>query len=399
MKKLLIVLLVLALCLPSALAETTYRILQKGDQGSDVLALKQAMYWLGYFKSLELTEAYNDTMVERVQQLQETNGLTADGIATAELQLLVFSGNCVPSGTQPKPSAAPTPAPTPIAPHSLPDMPALTEDGFLADADAEYIYENTKDGLWVYKSQTLSVIINRYQDTRQKVVWFETDIRCTPDAPLHSYLAQTRNGSITTATPVKLAKDNQVVLAITDDFFGARVSNNARPGVIVRNGEALYDRTFPAGHTGFPNLDTLAVYQDGSMKALRSDAFTAQQYLDNGATDVYAFGPLLISDGTAMDDLKQKDRDQRREPRCALGMIEPYHYLILTVKGRTSDSDGVYFQWMANQMLQRSVTEALNLDGGGTIGLIFMGKVLNSSGNNMREVSGIIGFGVSEQVK
>lgn len=43
-------------------------------------------------------------------------------------------------------------------------------------------------------------------------------------------------------------------------------------------------------------------------------------------------------------------------------------------------------------------TEALNLDGGGTAALMFMGEVLNRSDKDMRSVSTLISFGQSDKV-
>ncbi len=77
-------------------------------------------------------------------------------------------------------------------------------------------------------------------------------------------------------------------------------------------------------------------------------------------------------------------------------MIEPYHYLLVVVKGRTSDSDGAYLTWVADKMLEKGVTEALNLDGGGTTALVFMGKLLNKSDKSPRSVGSMIGFGEME---
>lgn len=95
--------------------------LQKGDSGPDVLALKQRMYYLGYFNSLKnLTNKYNDVMAKRVAQLQKNNGLEATGIATPELQELIFSDECVWVASTPKPTPVPTTAPTPVRPQADP---------------------------------------------------------------------------------------------------------------------------------------------------------------------------------------------------------------------------------------------------------------------------------------
>ena len=44
------------------------------------------------------------------------------------------------------------------------------------------------------------------------------------------------------------------------------------------------------------------------------------------------------------------------------------------------ESKGVYFDWLADKMLEKGAVEALNLDGGGTVALVFMGEILNKTG-------------------
>lgn len=152
-------------------------------------------------------------------------------------------------------------------------------------------------GCGIYKSDVLSVEIRRYTDTLNTLVWFETDVRCTPGAPLTSYLSAGKTPGRRGVNPIDLARDNHVVLGITDDFFGTRRNNNETVGIVIRNGKIISDKTYKANRARFPNLEVLAVFNDGSMKAYLSDAHTAQEYLDMGATDVFAFGPILVSDG------------------------------------------------------------------------------------------------------
>ena len=78
-------------------------------------------------------------------------------------------------------------------------------------------------------------------------------------------------------------------------------------------------------------------------------------------------------------------------------MIEPYHYVVLTVKGRADDSKGTYLPWLADRMLSLGAVEAMNLDGGGTVSLVFNGKMLNKGTKNLRNVTSMIGFGGTPQ--
>ena len=66
------------------------------------------------------------------------------------------------------------------------------------------------------------------------------------------------------------------------------------------------------------------------------------------------------------------------------------------MKGRVRESKGVYFDWLADKMLEKGAVEALNLDGGGTVALVFMGEILNKTGKTMRDITSIIGFGQYE---
>ena len=397
-------LLLCAFCLPGLAEE--YRELKLGMNGDDVQRFKVAMYWLGYFTTPNLDGNFTRTTQERVKQLQKNNGLEQTGVADAALQELVFSGNAVKTKSAPKPSPVPTPAPTPQPPLDLSAvLPDRTEEGFLTeDADAdEFVYTDEKEGVWIYLTPSLSIDLRRYEDTSDKrnpVVWFEADIHASAESPLTAYLTQGKKyqGKAYT-TPVKLARENRVVLAFADDNFGDRWNAGNRTGVIVRNGQIIGERTVAAGKGKFPNLEVLALFGDGTMKTFSSDAHTAQEYIDMGAVNTYAFGPILIQDGQLSEYMQRSEYYSYHEPRCAIGMIEPYHYYLLVVKGRTSDSDGVYLNWLADNMLRHGVTEGINLDGGGTTALVFMGQILNwSSVKQLRQTTSISGFGVSDQV-
>ena len=404
----LIALLLGALCLAACQAGATddlsqYETLKQGDEGRAVLRFKQAMYYLGYFKTLDVSNVYNGTTVERVKQLQEKNGLEQTGIATPELQALVFSGECVPSGTQPKPTVVPTPSPTPIPvkmPAPLPSAPPLSEEGFLdvSSGTEEFVHADAEEGLWLYYTSSIAIEVKRYEDVENKLVWFEGDIKCSEETPLKTYLSQGKNPGKYFKSPIYLSRLNKAVLAVTDDFFGYRWEYDMRLGIIIREGVIISDKTYKNDRTAFPNLEILAVFKDGSMKTFKSGDHTAQDFLDMGAVNVFAFGPVLVTEGELSDHMLKDDYYKYREPRCALGMIEPYHYQLLVVQGRVDASKGTYLTWLADKMLEKGVTEALNLDGGGTVSLMFMGEISNKPNKNLRSITSLIGFGNSELV-
>ena len=112
-----------------------------------------------------------------------------------------------------------------------------------------------------------------------------------------------------------------------------------------------------------------------------------------------AFGPWLARGGGINPALETSCRTG--EPRTAIGMIEPYHYVALYVEGRVERSGGVACEWLAQRMAELGAAEAINLDGGKTSCLVFMGVKLSISNpdglvRDGRSVSGMIGLGESD---
>ena len=69
-----------------------YCTLQSGDCGDDVIELKKRLMELGYFRDdSKMTNRYNDTLVGRVKMFQRQNGFEETGIATPDMQALLFS--------------------------------------------------------------------------------------------------------------------------------------------------------------------------------------------------------------------------------------------------------------------------------------------------------------------
>ena len=77
-----------------------YRVLQKGDKGDDVLALKKRLKELGYIRgNAALTNRYTEETAQRVTLFQRQAGMTEDGTAWQELQMYLFSDKA-PACTQ-----------------------------------------------------------------------------------------------------------------------------------------------------------------------------------------------------------------------------------------------------------------------------------------------------------
>ena len=284
-------------------------------------------------------------------------------------------------------------------PAPYPEMPVRDEEGFLAE-EGEFVYEDDDAGLWIYLSTTLQVEIRRQQDDRIPLIWFETEIRTRGEERFRTVLTDPEHPGKSFRYPDAIARDAGFVLGFTDDFFAERMSNKETVGIIIREGRIIHEKTYTKRNSHLPNLDMMIQYGDGSLEVCECTEYTAEELLEKGALNVFSFGPILIRDGVINEQVYGSHyRDL--EPRHALGMIEPGHYLLLSIQGRRDDSKGTMLQRVAEMMKERGVTQALNLDGGNTMALVFRGKMLNKKAvyqnrKFVRTVTSLIGIGTTE---
>jgi len=88
-----------------------YTTLQYGDSGEAVRELQIRLKELGFFTGTPLGN-YKTLTASAVQSYQKAMGLSADGIATPELQKMIFAGKLPESESTKAPQATATPAPT-----------------------------------------------------------------------------------------------------------------------------------------------------------------------------------------------------------------------------------------------------------------------------------------------
>ena len=175
--------------------------------------------------------------------------------------------------------------------------------------------------------------------------------------------------------------------------------------MVIRGKNVFFERVPAANRSQFPNLDTLAMNEDGSWNVYMSDELTAEEYLQRGAVDVFSFGPYLVRDGEINPFISKMTNGKTDQPRCAIGMIEPGHYYAMLAEGRIRNvSVGVNVPFLADHMLAAGCTQALNLDGGQTAVMMFMGNQITRIGKysggrtSARATTEIIGVGRSDLI-
>ena len=308
--------------------------------------------------------------------------------------------------------AVATPEPTPIPVYDKVnanvewpiEKPEVDAHGY--PVSGEYVLADDDAGLWFYASPTLVVRVDRFFDSEQVLTWYEAQIFCDLNAEhIGSILYNPNNPQQKHVQAALIAKQNQVVWGMNTDYYTYRVGRKTITGMVIRNKQVFFDRVPEANRHQFPNLDTLAMLEDGSWRVFHSDEHTAQEYLDMGAVDVFSFGPYLVRDGEINPFIAEMTNGITPQPRCAIGMVEPGHYYAVLAEGRIRNvSVGVSVAQMAEFMQKGGCTEALNLDGGQTAVMTFMGEQISRIGKydggktSARATTEIIGVGHSNLI-
>ena len=277
-----------------------------------------------------------------------------------------------------------TPAGTESAGVPAPEWAAvsLNAKGFLDEG--EYVLENPEEGRWMYVSPTIRVQIEDTvvtPDKKHPFHCFTAHIWCNPESgelphTVYSNPDQPRTDPKTIAA---IAAEQRVVLATSTDYYTYRAgrkknTKSVHVGIEIRNGEIVWDDA-QIKAMKMPNYETLALMRDGTAQSFPSKEKSAGEYLAEGATDVFTFGPCLVKDGELTEYLKTANTAYN--PRLAIGVAEPGHYVVMVCEGRLKRSKGVQMNVLGQLMKDAGCRLAVNMDGGQTAVMAFMGKQLN----------------------
>ena len=197
---------------------------------------------------------------------------------------------------------------------------------------------------------------------------YVADITLSSSDYLKTALAQNSYGTNVTAKTSVTAAENNAILAVNGDYYGANSS-----GYVIRNEVVYRDSVREDASNG-----DLAIYKDGSFKIIYEDQVSADQLVQDGVVNLLAFGPSLVENGEiSVDTNTEVGQAMSSNPRTAIGIIDENHYIIVVSDGRTSESKGLSLYQVAEVMKSYGVKTAYNLDGGGSSTLYFNGQVIN----------------------
>ena len=238
-----------------------------------------------------------------------------------------------------------------------------------------------------YKDDNITV--NLSETTVNNTQVYVADITLSSSDYLKTAFAQNAYGTNVTGKTSVTAADNNAILAVNGDYYGANST-----GYVIRNGVVYRDTVREDSSNG-----DLAIYKDGSFKVIYEDQISAEQLVNDGVVNLLAFGPALVENGEiAVETNSEVGQAMASNPRTAIGIIDENHYIIVVSDGRTSESEGLSLYQLAEVMKSYGAKTAYNLDGGGSSTLYFNGQVINkptTGGNKISEraVSDIVYIG------
>ena len=240
------------------------------------------------------------------------------------------------------------------------------ETGSSAINDTETVEGGTVIG--EYSDSKTSITLKQYRAYDSDI--YVADITVSDASALKTALANNTYGRNITDTTSDIADENNAVLAINGDYYGARQS-----GYVIRNSK-LYRNT-----SG--DRDALVIQKNGEFKFVSESETSAEQLLQAGALQVFSFGPVLLNNSEiSVGENEEVGMAMASNPRTAVGYLGNNHYVFVVSDGRTSESAGLSLYELASFMKEIGVVDGYNLDGGGSSTMVFKGEIINNPTTN-----------------
>lgn len=241
-------------------------------------------------------------------------------------------------------------------------------------------------GAALVQPDTAVITANSYSDNNIRITLTEArqhdttiyvaDVTLASPALLKTALAQDSFGRNVTEKTSSMAERTGAILAINGDYYGSQ-----ERGYVMRNG-VLYRSSASSG------TEALAIMADGSFRVVQEGSASAEALADAGAIHIFSFGPALLMDGEiAVTEEDEVGKAMADNPRTAIGVYAPGHYVLLVSDGRTKESKGLTLYELAEFLQELGVTTAYNLDGGGSSTMVFQGEIVNNPTTNGRKIT------------
>ena len=228
-----------------------------------------------------------------------------------------------------------------------------------------------------YADENIRILLREYRQYDTSI--YVAEVWLSSAEYLKTALAEGSYGKNITQKTSEMASENQAILAINGDYYGAR-----QTGYVIRNGVIYREE-------GAADTDVLCIYADGSLAITNSSEKSAEELVREGVWQAFSFGPGLLEDGQiTVSETDEVGKAKASNPRTAIGIINDLHYVFVVSDGRTDASEGLSLYQLAEFLQSLGVQTAYNLDGGGSSTMVLNGEIINNpttSGNHTKERS------------
>lgn len=297
----------------------------------------------------------------------------------------------VPVQTVPEATPSPTPVAETPAPTDTPEptpTPDPMAEHFRQEGDpAEVVVFDYDNGIFEYRSDTLTVEIKRYSTSDPPETYFVAHIYMRDEDAYRSGFGSARLNGRDTLDACTMARRYRAVLGLTGDNL---LHSGYDRGLLIRDG-----RIFRA----LSSESCMVLTDDLSMRIYERGDASMLNEIEDGVQATFAFGPPLILNGELCEGV-DGDRVGRINPRAGLGLVEPGHFVAIVVDGRLPGySHGILLSEFAKMFQDEGCVMAYNLDGGASATMVFMGEYINKRAEkHYRAVPDQLLWGYSELV-
>lgn len=276
-------------------------------------------------------------------------------------------------------TAAPAPTPTPMpTPQPTPDMGMFGSqfpEKFLQPGAEPQIGEGT------YVSDSINITVYDSRMESKQVTYYVADIYIKDISFFKTGLALGEYDKVEDVPDI--SQRYNAILAVNGDYY----SLQGRSGPIIRNRTLYYEEVSN-------RRDSCAINGSGEMIFFKKGKYKIEDVKAADVIHMWGFGPILV-ENYGIDEFFDVSTDMnKRNPRTAIGFLQPGHYIFLQADGRAgSYSRGLDMNELAELMRELGCKDAYNLDGGQTSMMIFNGEIVNEPFRDGRECSDIVYIG------
>ena len=227
------------------------------------------------------------------------------------------------------------------------------------------VYQPSGDTTY-YKDDRCDITATTYYLETGKVQ--VADIYISDIAKLQTTTAYKSYGKGLKEDPMDMALREGAVFSITGDNFSERSG-----GVVMRNG-VLYSQDI--------DRDICVLNWDGTMDLYRQNEFDLTAIMENGAYQIWSFGPILVEKGEPAEEFVTDMQTPSR--RAAIGYYEPGHYCFIIMDGE------VTLEQLADTLVILGCEKGYGLYGGRLAEMSLNGEVISTHQEADRECSDII---------